>query len=198
MGLTGRIVEADCNALKPIEDRARGLIKVRVFRPPDQNGSEHQAKETTLLQGEIKIGETDSAKAIALGRARHHRYRYGQLSKPLRGDLRKKIVLAREIPMCGRRGHSRTAGRLPHANGVWAGFLQNGPRRMAKGAREIAMTIGPSGHIHQTSHIHTPCRQSSEGLRCLHWVGEVSYRQERGHFPSGKRPICDARKTSAQ
>jgi len=38
------LIGADCNALKQIEDRARGLIQLGVFCPFDQNGSEHQAK----------------------------------------------------------------------------------------------------------------------------------------------------------
>src|SRR5208282_150263 len=104
------LIVADRNALKQTEDRARDLIQLRVFRPLDQNGSEHQAKETTLLQGEIKIGETDSAEPIAFGRAPLHRC--GELSKPFRGDRCKKLLLVSKIAIRGCRGHSDAAGRL--------------------------------------------------------------------------------------
>ena len=78
------LIGADRNALKQTEDRTGGLIKLRVFRPLEQNGSEHQAKETTLLQGEVDIGETDSVERVALGRARLHSR--GEFPKAFRGD----------------------------------------------------------------------------------------------------------------
>ena len=84
------LIGADRNALKQSKDRAGGLIKLGVFRPLEQNGSEHQAKETTLLQGELGIGETDCAEGIALGRARLHRCT--ELSEAFRGDRRKEIL----------------------------------------------------------------------------------------------------------
>src|SRR5271169_5060712 len=85
------LIGADGNALKQTEDRAGSLIKLRVSRSLEQNGSEHQAKETTLLQGELDIGETDCAEGIALGRARLHRR--GEFSEAFRGDRRKEILL---------------------------------------------------------------------------------------------------------
>jgi hypothetical protein len=126
------LIGADGNALKQTEDRAGGLIKLRVFRPLDQNGSEHQAKETTLLQGELDIGETNCAEGIALGRPYLHRC--DELSKAFRGDRRKEILLVGKMAIRGCRGHSDAAGRLPQANDVWAGFIQDGPalRRVAR------------------------------------------------------------------
>ena len=147
------LIGADRNAPKQTEDRARGLVQLRVFRPFDQNGSEHQAKEITLLQGEIKIGETDCAERIAPGRA--HLHRCGEFSEPVRGDRCKKILLAGEMAMDGCRGDSNAARCLPQANAVWAGFIQDGPRRRAQGIWEIAMSITTSGRIHETSHIQT-------------------------------------------
>ena len=123
------LIGADCNAPKQTEDRARGLIQLRVSRSFDQNGSEHQAKEITLLQGEIKIGETNTAEAIAFYRARLHCC--GELSEPFRGDRRKKILRVSKMARRRRRGHSDAARRLPQANYVWAGFIQDGPRRRA-------------------------------------------------------------------
>jgi hypothetical protein len=108
------LIGADGNALKQTEDRAGSLIKLRVFRPLDQNRSEHQAKETTLLQGEVDIGETDCAEWIALGRARLHRR--GELSEAFRGDRRKEILLVGKMPIRGCRGHSDAAARCSRAN----------------------------------------------------------------------------------
>src|SRR5271167_3315650 len=134
------LIGADCNAPKQTEDRARGLVQLRVFRPLDQNGAEHQAKETTLLQGEIKIGETDSAERIAPGRAPLHRC--CEFSEPFRGDRCKKLLLVSKMAISGSGGHSDAAGRLPQANGVWASFSQDGPRRRVQGLWEIARVTG--------------------------------------------------------
>ena len=116
------LIGADCDALKQIENRARGRIQLRVFRPLDQNGPEHQAKETTLLQGEINISETHrSSGSFWVAPALHRR---GELSEALRGDRRKKILLVGKMAIRGCRGHSDAAGRLPQANDVRAGFIQ--------------------------------------------------------------------------
>ena len=134
------LIVADCYALKQTEDRARGLIQLRVFRPLDQNEAEHQAKETRLLQGEIKIGDTDTAERIALGRAGLHRC--CEFSEPFRGDRCKKLLLVSKMAIRGCRGHSDAARRLPQANGVWAGFIQDGLRGRAQGLWEIAGATG--------------------------------------------------------
>ena len=121
------LIGADGDALKQTEDRAGSLIKLRVFRPLDQNGSEHQAKETTLLQGELDIGETDCAEGIALGRARLHRC--AELSEAFRGDRRKEILLVGKVSIRGCRGHSDAAGRLPsQANEAAADLSPAGAR----------------------------------------------------------------------
>jgi hypothetical protein len=133
------LIGADCNAPKQTEDRARGLVQLRVFRPLDQNGSEHQAKEITLLQGEIKIGETHSAERITPGRAPLHRC--CEFSEPFCGDERKKMLLVSKMAIRGCSGHSGAAGRLTQAHSLWAGFIQDGPRRRVQGVREIARVI---------------------------------------------------------
>src|SRR5271167_3369010 len=97
------LIGADGKALKQTKDRASGLIKLRVFRPLDQNRSEHQAKETTLLQGELDIGETDSVERVAICRTRLHRR--GEFSEAFRGDRRKKSLLASKMTIGGWRGH---------------------------------------------------------------------------------------------
>jgi hypothetical protein len=159
------VIGADGNALKQTEDRAGSLIKLRVFRPLEQNGSEHQAKETTLLQGELDIGETDSAERIAPGRACFHRR--GELSEPFRGDGRKKILLVGKMPIRGCRGHPDAAGRLPQPNSVLAGFIQDGPRRCAQRVREITMTGATSVQIHETSIFQTLDRRMNLKRRIL-------------------------------
>ena len=141
------LIGADCDAPKQTEDRARGRIQLRVFRPLDQNGPEHQAKETTLLQGEINISETDRVERIVLGRAGFHRR--GELPEPFRRDRRKKILLVGKMAIRGRCGHSDAAGRLPQANDVRAGFIQNAPRGRAQGVWEIARVIGTSRRIRE-------------------------------------------------
>jgi hypothetical protein len=133
------------------------------FRPLDQDGSEHQAKETTLLQGEIKVGETDSGERIAFGRACAHRS--GEFSEPFRSDRRKKILLVGKMAIGGSSGHSDTARRLLQANDVWAGFLQDRSRRRAQGVREIATVMGPSRRIRKTFHIQPLGRQIAPKIR---------------------------------
>jgi hypothetical protein len=123
------LVVAHRNAPKQTEDRARGLVQLRVFRPLGQNGPKHQAKKTPLPQGEFKIGETDTAEPIAPARARLHRC--CQFPEPFRGDRRKKMLLVGKMAIDGCRGHSDAARSLPQANAVRAGFIQDRPRRRA-------------------------------------------------------------------
>jgi hypothetical protein len=48
------LIGADCNALQQIEDHPLGVIHLPVFRPLDQDDSEHWPKETTLLQEAVR------------------------------------------------------------------------------------------------------------------------------------------------
>ena len=107
-----RIVFAPARrTLKQSEDRAGGLVKLRVLPSLDQNGSEHQAKETSLLQGEVDIGETDSVERIALLRRGLHRR--GEFSEAFRGDRRNKSLLVVEMSIRGGWGHPDAPGGLP-------------------------------------------------------------------------------------
>ena len=181
------LIGADCDALKQIENRARGRIQLRVFRPLDQNGPEHQAKETTLLQGEINVSETHRMERVVLGCAGFHRR--GELPEALRRDRRKEILLVGKMAIRGRCGHSDAAGRLPQANDVRAGFIQNAPRGRAQGVGEISTVIGTSRRIREIIHIQTPWHRVAPKICPFHEFDRL------GHFPVRKMALS-ARKAA--
>jgi hypothetical protein len=78
----------------------RGL-KRRVFRPLGQDGPEHQAKKTAILQGELDISKAGAAQEI--GSARRALHRRAEFAETLGGDRSKKILLAGEMAVGGRR-----------------------------------------------------------------------------------------------
>src|SRR5271165_2555773 len=133
------------------ENGAGRLIKPGVFRSLDQYRPEHQAEETTLLQGEFDIGETDRIQRIGPGRRRLHRR--GKLSEALRRYGSEEIFLVGEMTIGGCRRHADPAGGFPQPDGVWAVFVQDRARGCAQSVRQIAMAIGATWErIHLTSH----------------------------------------------
>src|SRR5271166_7090180 len=98
------------DALDIFEGGARSLIQRGILRPLDQDRPEHQAEQSAFLQGEFDIGETQSDQRIRPVHRRLHRR--DEFPEALGGNGSKKILLAREMAVSGRRRNPYPARRL--------------------------------------------------------------------------------------
>ena len=122
---------------------ARRGLKRRIFRPLSENGPEHEAKEAAVLVSELDIGKTrPDERSGAPCRALHRR---SELAETLRGDGSKKVFLAGEMPVCGRRRNADPSSGLPQPNRLHAVFVQNLTGCGQKRGRQVPVAIGPCG-----------------------------------------------------
>ena len=120
-------------------------LKGGIFRPLGKNGPEHEAKEATVLVGELDIGETGPDQWIgASGRALHRR---GKLMESLRGDRSKEIVLVGEMPIRGRGGYADAPGGLAQSDRLKPVLVQDLTGRGQQRGRQIPVAIGAGESI---------------------------------------------------
>ena len=118
----------------------RGFFQIRIFPPLGQERSEHQAKQTALLQSEIDIGEPQFKQRVW---SLHRRYHCGgKLPEPFGRDRGEKIFLTGEVPIRRGRGHPDEARHLAQSYLVGAILFEDGSGGGPQGVGHIAVPIG--------------------------------------------------------